>query len=94
MKVRRRAAKRGETDMYVVPGPVRAGHGSGQWRRVVGGAQEHGNGPDWHWALAPEYDILRLRSRVRVVPQLLRHFWSMNEPAVRGSVEITRSRGQ
>ena len=57
MKVRRRAAKRGETDMYVVPGPVRAGHGSGQWRRVVGGAQEHGNGPDWHWALAPEYDI-------------------------------------
>ena len=44
--------------MYVVPGPVRAGHGPGQWRRVVGRAQEHGNGPDWHWALAPEYDIL------------------------------------
>ena len=53
--------------MYVVPGPVRAGHGPGQWRRVVGRAQEHGNGPDWHWALAPEYDILRLGSRVRVV---------------------------
>jgi hypothetical protein len=40
--------------MYVVPGPVRAGHGPGQWRRVVGRAKEHGNGPDWHWALAPE----------------------------------------
>ena len=40
--------------MYVVPGPVRVGHGPGQWRRVVGRAQEHGNGPEWHWALAPE----------------------------------------
>ena len=57
VKFRRRAAKGQEADMYVVPGPVRAGHGPGQWRRVVGRAQEHGNGPDWHWALAPESDI-------------------------------------
>ena len=80
--------------MYVGPGPVRTGHGSGQWRRVVGRAQEHANGPDWHWALAPEYDSLTFFSRKVVVPRLFRHFWYVNEPAVRGSVEITRSRGQ
>ena len=60
--------------MYVVLGPVRAGHGPGQWRRVVGRAQEHGNGPDWHWALAPESTFCVFFSRVGVVPQLLTHF--------------------
>ena len=53
--------------MYVVPGPVRVGHGPGQWRRVVGRAQEHGNGPDWHWALAPESTFCVFFSRVGVV---------------------------
>ena len=73
VKVRRRTAKGGRLTCYVVAGPVRAGHGSGQWRRVVGRALEHGNGPDWHWALAPEYDILSLSLRVIVVSPLFLH---------------------
>ena len=33
-------------------------------------------------------------SRKVVVPRLFKHFWDVDEPAVPGSVGITRSRGQ
>ena len=54
----------------------------------MGRALEHGNGPDWHWALAPEYDILSLSSRHRRISTFFAHWGCLTDRQYLGPQEL------